>query len=246
MSSRILTLLTVVAATLGLSALPSASLAATPRQADAPSGTSDTSADATGATDGTDLSDLGNDPSDLSGDQSSCDTSAADDSGGDTTDTSGDTAAVDPSADDSTDPATSDRSVGDCSDAQGDDGGDVSIDGADHARVAKFAKTGTLAQTIVMPGAGTIDETLTAAPAGSASAASTARRARVLGTKHLSVTKAGTLTVRVKLNKAGRKLLRTARGTLHLTLATHVVVTGGRTVDHAAPVAVAPAKHKRH
>jgi hypothetical protein len=277
---RLLPLLGALAAILGLSALPSASLARTTsasstlRQAVDPSAVDDSS---DSADDPTVDDTTSSDSCDTSGDQSAADpsvddpssagdSSSADGSSSSTDSTSADdsataddsTSADDSSTDDpSSDGSSSDGSSSDGSSSDGSCSGDVQIDPTIHALDAhagtKVARTGVLTQTIDMPGPGTIDETLTLPGAVAASVAGSA--AKLLGSKHLRVARAQTITIRVKLNQRGRKALRTATRALSLRLNTSIHLTAGTTSSRSATLKLQPkaahpkrraAKHAKH
>jgi hypothetical protein len=272
---RLLPLLGALAAILGLSALPSASLARTTsasstlRQAVDPSAVDDSS---DSADDPTVDDTTSSDSCDTSGDQSAADpsvddpSSAGDSSSADGSSSSTDSTSADDSAtaddstsadDSSTDDPSSDGSSSDGSSSDGSCSGDVQIDPTIHALDAhagtKVARTGVLTQTIDMPGPGTIDETLTLPGAVAASVAGSA--AKLLGSKHLRVARAQTITIRVKLNQRGRKALRTATRALSLRLNTSIHLTAGTTSSRSATLKLQPkaahpkrraAKHAKH
>jgi hypothetical protein len=99
--------------------------------------------------------------------------------------------------------------------------------GARHGK--ELRKKGSLTDSLDMPDAGTIDATLTAGD-------------RVLGTKHAEVEGADIVDVRIKLTPKGRRILRRAKSALELTLRTQISLAGGQEVDRSRTLTVKPDK----
>lgn len=237
---RLTSILAAVLAVLGLSALPTASLA----RSSAPA--SHRAVDDGTATDATSLDDPG-DPTDTPVDV--CDTTTSDGLGstdlGDSGDTTGDgsdsTDPTDPTdarqadpADDPTasedDPTSGDPAATTCDTTVEDVGESGDVTGVDSSRLTR---RGVVVATIATSGAGTVDSTLT-------------QRLVVLGAKHVSVKKAGVAQVRLRLNSRGRRLLRSSTRALHLTLSTRIQLASGKTFERSNPLTVKPAKkHKK-
>jgi hypothetical protein len=145
--------------------------------------------------------------------------------------------ADDPYAGDST--GTDSGSTGDpCAETLA--GEDVGFDEIDAQDVRNLSRKGWFTERIDMPGPGTIDESLTTGSAGRAVAATV----RVLGAGRARATKAGTVTVKVRLNAYGRRAVRTAKHALRLTLRTSVVLASGKTIPRTKALTVKPKKPK--
>lgn len=264
---RLTSLLAALLLIAGLSALPTASLArptsaASLRQADDPTQTDDTSTDDQSTDDSADLSDedlanlddscatdggsAGDTTDDNFGDDTATDDGTADDPGADTRqaddpstdDTStDDTTTDDTSTDDTTtdDGSLDDTSTDPCATELTDD--EVLSDVGD-GDVTDLGKKGAFGESFDMPGPGTIDETLT----GGAGSRAVIAKVRIVGSAHKKVVKAGTVTVRVKLTKLGRKLVRSSKRTLRLTLNTRIALDSGRTIKRSKTLNVKPKK----
>lgn len=183
-----------------------------------------------------DETDFGDDTSDDSGTDDGADLreAAPDDPG------SGDE--EDPAADDEGGDFAGDESDGtDLTDACALELSDDDIlDDVDGSDAADLGKNGSFTQTYTLPEGGTIDETLTS---GSGARAVVAK-IRIVGQAHRKVAKAGQVKVRIKLNKQGRKALRTARRALHLTLRTRIALKSGRTIKRTKTLTVKPKQHR--
>jgi hypothetical protein len=254
---RLLTMLAVLAAVAGLSAIPATSLARTSiRQAADPNAdttdtsgdttdtsgdTTDTSGDTATVTDCTGLTDTSGD---TSTDPNATDTSGdTTDTSGDTTDTSGDT--TDTSGDTSTDPNATDTSGVDVTACFDDLGDGVGTDGVDDTDVTDLGSSGGFDEAFNMPGPGTIDETLDSQGGLTARAQIAKVRVRTLGGAHVVVKQAGKVTVHVKLTKQGKRALRNAKRAVHLTLHTRIRLTNGKTITRSKAITVKPKKaHK--
>ena len=256
-----LPLLALVVAVGGLSAIPAVSTArtATYRQAagDPSSDPTDTSADDTSSaddptdsTDGTDPgtadsctgdvtvddglgSDPGTDPStDGTGDDGSGDFRAADGTGDTSTDTPDDS--TDPT-DTSGDTPDDSSTVDDCSGAGGTSG-----DGVDAGALKKLLKTGGLSEDVDVPGPGVVDGTLESPTAGAASVRAAKSHAKVLGRGHQRVSKAGRISLRIRLTGYGKRTLRKATKALRVTLHTRIRLKSGKTIDRSRTVTIQP------
>jgi hypothetical protein len=95
---------------------------------------------------------------------------------------------------------------------------------------------GWLSQSVYMPGPGTIDASLT----NGSSTRSLMSKARVVGSRHVEVDAPGDVKLRITLTKQGKRLLRTTKRSLSLSLTTTVEFDTGRTVTRTTPVTVQP------
>lgn len=100
-------------------------------------------------------------------------------------------------------------------------------------------KKGVLTAELFASGAGKLTSTLTVGSSGRT--ASIAGR-RVLGRSQQRVTRAGKVTIRIKLTKKGRKVVRNAKRTLRLTLGTTLALKSGKTVKRTKTITVKPKK----
>jgi hypothetical protein len=105
--------------------------------------------------------------------------------------------------------------------------------------VTNLRKKGVVTAEVYASGPGRLDSTLTNGATGRSAAIA---GVRVLGGSHQKVAKAGKVTIRIKLTKQGRKVLRKAKRTLRLTLGTKLALTSGKTVKRTKTLTVKPAK----
>jgi hypothetical protein len=269
---RLISILALVAAVVGVSAIPTVSVARTSavRQADDTSGdATDTPADGTDTSDDPGTLDDGTDPGsldDCSGDivvdDGSGDDPSADDTSGDTGDDGSgdfrqagapdDTSTDDTSTDDTStdDTSTDDGSTDDTSTDDACSASDATDGSGDAKALKNLVKTGGLDQDIDVPGPGTVDGTLESPTGGAASVHAAKAKARILAHGHKHVTKAGRITLRLRLTGLGRRTLRNAKHALHLTLRTKIKLKSGKTIDRSRVVTVQPGKpagkHKAH
>jgi hypothetical protein len=95
---------------------------------------------------------------------------------------------------------------------------------------SRLHKKGVLTADVVASGAGRLVSTLTLPGTGS------------LGKARQSIDDAGPATIRIKLTKRGRKVLRNAKQTLSLTLGTKLALEDGTTVARSQTLDVKPKK----
>jgi hypothetical protein len=91
--------------------------------------------------------------------------------------------------------------------------------------VTKIKKKGVLTAEMFASGKGVLHSSLTVGAAG-------------------RVAQAGRVTIRIKLTKRGRKVLRKATRTLHLTLTTKLALAGGKTVKRTKTLTIKPSKKR--
>lgn len=117
-----------------------------------------------------------------------------------------------------------------------DDVGDEFADGVCETVVDEAAPTATvhavqhkrlLVVSAIMPSTGRLTSTLTSG-------------ARILGRARQKVARAGLTTIRIKLTKQGRRVLRKATHELSLTLSTRLHLAKGKTVKRSKPLTVQP------
>lgn len=119
-------------------------------------------------------------------------------------------------------------------------------DGVATARIvkvdaSKLTKTGVLTAKLIVSGKARINGSLTM---GSAGGKASAAKLRVLGTKRLTVAKAGRATLRLRLNRQGRRILRDAKKALRLTFNARVKLASGETIKRSKTLTVKPGKKK--
>ena len=91
--------------------------------------------------------------------------------------------------------------------------------------VTKLVKKGVLTFTLKVPGKGRVKSTLT-------------KGQTKLGKASKKVAKAGKVTIKLKLTKKGRKVVRNATQTLHLTLTSQIKLAKGRTLTRTTRIDV--------
>lgn len=119
----------------------------------------------------------------------------------------------------------------------------IALDEAGEPDTSDLASTGSMDVDFYLSGPGTVDGTLTGGSSTRAVIAK-AKGAKVLGRGHTRAAKAGKVTLKVKLTKKGRKLVKKAKKALSLTLGTKVKLDSGKTIKGTKTVTVKPAKKK--
>lgn len=120
------------------------------------------------------------------------------------------------------DEPSDDELFDDCLAAEGEELDEEGVSETVETDTTRLARRGVLTAKLFVPGRAVIESVLTRGGA-------TARMAKrqVLGSAHRRVTRAGRVSLKVKLTPKGRRVVRKAKRKLRLVLTTHVTLAGG-------------------